>query len=83
MEFYEFNYEFQYYALIAADSLENAIKEYQKNVSEIQEDCHSLPEQVSRDYALEKYEDACYSVGYTPDFEVDENCVLLMDESLL
>lgn len=81
MNYYEFDNEFEYYALIAADSLENAVEEYKKNVAELQEEC--LPKEVSREYALEKYTNACYRVGDIPNFEVDENCVLLIDESLL
>lgn len=81
MNYYEFNSEFEYYALVAADSLKSAVEEYKKNVTELEDEC--LPTEVSKEYALGKYINTCYRVGYTPDFEVDENCILLIDESLL
>lgn len=65
MKFYEFNGEFEYYALIAADELvslprELAINKY-KEVIEIEDDewlefyggCK--PTEVSKEYALNKY----------------------------
>lgn len=81
MNYYEFDNRFEYYALIGANSLEAAVKEYSENIAELEDEY--LPAEVSKEYALKKYIDACHSVGYTPNFEDDENCILLIDESLL
>jgi len=61
MKFYEFN-DFGYYALIGADSMEDAIKEYVEEVADIEEeDKDEEPNEITRQSAWHKYKEAVES----------------------
>ncbi|MGX7745665.1 hypothetical protein [Rhodopseudomonas parapalustris] len=57
MKFYEFK-QFEYYSLIGADTKEEAIKYYEENVANIEEE-DGEPEEITRDEALKKLLNIC------------------------
>lgn len=80
MKYYEFNNEFEYYALIGAYTVTEAKKFYTKNICEIEND--NDPVEVSEDYMIDRVNDV---VGHVPDDEIIDNSygIILIDGNLI
>lgn len=89
MKFYEFNTKgFSYYALIGANTMEDAIKEYTDNVCDIEEDeKESKPTELTREQALKQYIGDMNKEHYSKEFDKYTKeynpCLLLVDSSLM
>lgn len=89
MRFYEFiTKEFSYYALIGADSMEEAIKEYIDNICDMEEyERKYKPTELTREQALEQYVGDMNKEYYSKEFDrytKEYNpCLLLVDSSLM
>ncbi len=88
MKFYEFKTDkFEYYALIGADSMEDAIKEYVEEVADIEEmDKNQQPTELTREQAINQYGYRVKNDHYLKEFERYTNeynpCLLLIDGCL-
>jgi len=94
MKFYEFN-DFGYYALIGSSTEEDAIREYELQVGDIEEeDKDEEPNEITRESAWHKYKEAVesetlfkFESDILKDFEYQINnnktVLLLIDGSLM
>lgn len=80
MKYYEFNNEFEYYALIGAYTVTEAKKFYIENICDIEND--NDPVEVSEDYMIDKVSKVVGHVSYD---EIIDNSygILLSDGSLI
>lgn len=57
MRFFEFN-DFEYYALIGANTEKKAIEYYKETVADIEEE-DGTPDEITKEEAREKFKNAC------------------------
>lgn len=89
MRFFEFN-DFEYYALIGANTEEQAIEHYDEFICEVSED-DGTPTELTTEQAKEKLIDACeYEVEKISEIKLfeeclskDEPCIVLIEGGLI
>jgi hypothetical protein len=89
MKYFEFNGNFGYYALIGADSIDEAMDLYGDAVADIRED-DGLPDEITKEEAEAKYNSTVSAIkkdsGTTDSFETiisESPCLILIDGDLV